>query len=96
MANITQKREDKLFKEIKKLRQELANTKEGARQLSLALDGLVARLAVKYGHKTQSGYELRIPPVDLEDQPFHIEAKMSQCTNEYIITAVQADESRVV
>ena len=85
-------REQMLRKQIRELRRELADITEGARQLSHALDGVVAQVAVRYGTQTEQGFELRIPVVDLKESRYRVTAKYGTEGEEYIIAALPAQK----
>ena len=56
-------REHRLICELKQLRRELCDTREGAMELSRALDGVVAAIVRQCGTRTESGYRLSLPAV---------------------------------
>ncbi len=56
-------REHRLICELKQLRRELSDTREGAQELSRALDGVVAAIVRQCGTRTESGYRLSLPAV---------------------------------
>ncbi len=58
-------REHRLICELKQLRRELTDTREGAMELSRALDGVVAAIVRQCGTRTAEGYLLKLPAVRL-------------------------------
>ena len=58
-------RERQLICELKQLRRELCDTREGAMELSRAVDGVVAAIVRQCGTRTESGYMLSLPAVRL-------------------------------
>ena len=79
------KNEQKL-RQIRHLQKELSDAHEGLRELSRALDGIVAQMAVQCGSKTDRGYEVRLTPIPLDEMPYTLETRREQ--GEYIICAL--------
>ena len=90
--NSTGIKDEQKLGQIRQLQKELNDAHEGLRELSRALDGIVAQMAVRYGSKTDRGYEVRLTPVPPDEMPYTLETRREQ--GEYIICALPKSERK--
>ena len=77
-------REKQLYGELRRLKRELSDAREGAQELSRALDGVVAAIVRQCGTGHEGGYVLRLPAVRLREK-YSVGAR--QDGDFYVITA---------
>ena len=85
-------RERQLLQQIRQLQKELDDAYEGVRQLSRALDGIVAQVVVQCGRKTDRGFEVRITPVALAEVEYTVETRQEE--SDYIICALPKSDRK--